>query len=197
MSSALAFTDRAVTRRVEALKAAPPPCLWPMAGAVLTLLGFIPASCAAAATGDMIELLTRIPLWTITATTLAEATRVAVGQVRAAGDARRRRLRLRAKAGTAWRMRRRKANRWKAGESSTPGNGRAGNRPRRSPCTTISARCELVEAQDDRAGRVDDEADIEVPIGEGRVTGLGQRHDVHAELAFPSAELFALRSGEG
>ncbi|NUS88457.1 MAG: M56 family peptidase, partial [Streptomyces sp.] len=42
--------------RVAALRAAPPPHLWPMAAAVLTL-GALPALGAADATGDLLELL--------------------------------------------------------------------------------------------------------------------------------------------
>lgn len=53
---ALNFTDRAVTRRVAALQAAPPPRLWPLAAAVLAL-GLLPVFGAVDATGDLLELL--------------------------------------------------------------------------------------------------------------------------------------------
>ncbi|MET8690373.1 M48 family metalloprotease [Streptomyces sp. NPDC004732] len=59
---ALNFTDRAVTRRVAALQAAPPPRLLPLAAAVLAL-GLLPAIGAADATGDFVQLLARtLPL---------------------------------------------------------------------------------------------------------------------------------------
>ncbi|MEU6669612.1 M56 family metallopeptidase [Streptomyces sp. NPDC046727] len=53
---ALQFTDRAVTRRIAALRTNPPPSLWPAALAVLAL-GALPALLAADATGDLLELL--------------------------------------------------------------------------------------------------------------------------------------------
>lgn len=53
---ALNFTDRAVTRRIAALQAAPPPSLWPAAAAVLAL-GALAALFAADATGDLVGLL--------------------------------------------------------------------------------------------------------------------------------------------
>lgn len=53
---ALGFTDRAVTRRIAALQATPPPRLWPAAAAVLAL-GALPALLAADATGDLLGLL--------------------------------------------------------------------------------------------------------------------------------------------
>ncbi|MBK3573098.1 M56 family metallopeptidase [Streptomyces sp. MBT65] len=53
---ALSFTDRAVTRRIAALQTAPPPRLWPLAAAVLTL-GALPALGAADATGDLFRML--------------------------------------------------------------------------------------------------------------------------------------------
>ncbi|MEU6765567.1 M48 family metalloprotease [Streptomyces sp. NPDC046853] len=52
----LNFTDRAVTRRVAALQTAPPPRLWPLTAAALTL-GLLPALGAADATGDFLQLL--------------------------------------------------------------------------------------------------------------------------------------------
>ncbi|MFE9496616.1 M48 family metalloprotease [Streptomyces collinus] len=53
----LNFTDRAVTRRIAALRTSPPPRLWPAAAAVLAL-GALPALLAADATGDLLGLLT-------------------------------------------------------------------------------------------------------------------------------------------
>jgi len=53
---ALSFTDRAVTRRIAALQTTPPPRLWTLATAVLTL-GALPALGAADATGDLFRLL--------------------------------------------------------------------------------------------------------------------------------------------
>ncbi|MCF3118734.1 hypothetical protein IPZ68_03280 [Streptomyces arenae] len=59
---ALRFTDRAVIRRVAALRAAPPPRLWPLAAAVLAL-GLLPALGAADATDDFFRLLAHtVPL---------------------------------------------------------------------------------------------------------------------------------------
>ncbi|MGV9625042.1 M48 family metalloprotease [Streptomyces sp. NPDC003487] len=55
----LGFTDRAVTRRIAALQAAPPPNLWPLAAAVLAL-GVLPAVGAADATGDLFTLLAHL-----------------------------------------------------------------------------------------------------------------------------------------
>ncbi|GHI03792.1 peptidase M48 [Streptomyces cellostaticus] len=56
---ALNFTDRAVTRRIAALQASPPPHLWSAAAAVLTL-GMLPALLAADATGDLLGLLSGV-----------------------------------------------------------------------------------------------------------------------------------------
>ncbi|WP_225823765.1 M48 family metalloprotease [Streptomyces naphthomycinicus] len=53
---ALHFTDRAVTRRIAALRTSPPPSRWPAALAVLAL-GTLPALLAADATGDLLHLL--------------------------------------------------------------------------------------------------------------------------------------------
>lgn len=53
------MTDRAVTRRVAARQTAPPPRVWPLAAAVLTL-GLLPAFGAADATGDLLELLEHV-----------------------------------------------------------------------------------------------------------------------------------------
>ncbi|MFF8594669.1 M48 family metalloprotease [Streptomyces sp. NPDC015220] len=55
-SCALGFTDRAVTRRVAALRCAPPPRLWSVAAAVLAL-GALPVLGAADATDDLLRLL--------------------------------------------------------------------------------------------------------------------------------------------
>ncbi|MDX3746496.1 M48 family metalloprotease [Streptomyces sp. AK08-02] len=55
-SDALGFTDRAVTRRIAALQADPPPRLWPLAATVLAL-GALTALGAADATGDLLRLL--------------------------------------------------------------------------------------------------------------------------------------------
>ncbi|WP_329263542.1 M56 family metallopeptidase [Streptomyces sp. NBC_01478] len=52
---ALGFTDRAVTRRIAALQTTPPPRLWPLATAVLTL-GALPALGAADTTGDLFRM---------------------------------------------------------------------------------------------------------------------------------------------
>ncbi|MEU5085393.1 M48 family metalloprotease [Streptomyces sp. NPDC021356] len=52
----LPLTDRAVTRRIAALRSAPPPPLWPVAAAVLAL-GALPVLGAADATGDLLRLL--------------------------------------------------------------------------------------------------------------------------------------------
>jgi Zn-dependent protease with chaperone function len=52
---ALGFTDRAVTRRIAAPQTTPPPRLWPLAAAVLTL-GALPALGAADATGDLFRM---------------------------------------------------------------------------------------------------------------------------------------------
>jgi Zn-dependent protease with chaperone function len=55
-SCALHFTDRAVTRRIAALQAGPPPRLWPLAATTLAL-GALPALGALDATGDLLQLL--------------------------------------------------------------------------------------------------------------------------------------------
>ncbi|MFJ9347508.1 M56 family metallopeptidase [Streptomyces sp. NPDC101237] len=55
-SGALGFTDRAVTRRVAALRAGPPPSRWPAAVGVLAL-GAVAALFAADATSDLVGLL--------------------------------------------------------------------------------------------------------------------------------------------
>ncbi|MEW2049719.1 hypothetical protein [Streptomyces sp. NPDC005476] len=52
----LGFTDHAVSRRIAALQAAPPPRLWPPAAAVMAL-GALTALGAADATGDLLRLL--------------------------------------------------------------------------------------------------------------------------------------------
>lgn len=52
----LGFTDRAVSRRIAALQAAPPPRLWPLSAAVLAV-GALTALGAADATGDLLRLL--------------------------------------------------------------------------------------------------------------------------------------------
>ncbi|MDQ0790062.1 hypothetical protein [Streptomyces sp. B3I8] len=52
----LGFTDRAVSRRIAALQASPPPHLWPLAATVLAL-GALTALGAADATGDLLRLL--------------------------------------------------------------------------------------------------------------------------------------------
>ncbi|MFI1031491.1 M48 family metalloprotease [Streptomyces sp. NPDC020951] len=51
-----ASTDRAITRRIAALQADPPPQLWALATTVLAL-GALTALCAADATGDLLRLL--------------------------------------------------------------------------------------------------------------------------------------------
>ncbi|MEU5535231.1 M48 family metalloprotease [Streptomyces sp. NPDC020362] len=56
---ALHFTDRAVTRRIAALQASPPPQLWSAAAAVLAL-GALAALLAADATGDLLGLLSGV-----------------------------------------------------------------------------------------------------------------------------------------
>ncbi|MGR6973308.1 M48 family metalloprotease [Streptomyces cynarae] len=53
---ALTFTERAVTRRIAALQAGPPPHLWPLAATTLAL-GTLPTLGAADATGDLLRLL--------------------------------------------------------------------------------------------------------------------------------------------
>ncbi|MFC3574804.1 M48 family metalloprotease [Streptomyces yaanensis] len=58
---ALNFTDRAVTRRIAALQAGPPPHLWPLAATTLAL-GALPASAAVDATGDLLRLLEHVPV---------------------------------------------------------------------------------------------------------------------------------------
>ncbi|MER6350523.1 M48 family metalloprotease [Streptomyces sp. NPDC001634] len=58
-SCALNFTDRAVTRRIAALQASPPPHLWPLAATTLAL-GALPALGAADATGDLLRLLEHV-----------------------------------------------------------------------------------------------------------------------------------------
>ncbi|MER7935850.1 MULTISPECIES: M48 family metalloprotease [unclassified Streptomyces] len=55
-SCALGFTDRAVTRRVAALRTGPPPARWPAAAGVLAL-GAVAALFAADATSDLVGLL--------------------------------------------------------------------------------------------------------------------------------------------
>ncbi|MEU6223776.1 M48 family metalloprotease [Streptomyces sp. NPDC047042] len=55
-SGRLGFTDRAVTRRIAALQADPPPRLWPLTAAVLAF-GALTALGAADATGDLLRLL--------------------------------------------------------------------------------------------------------------------------------------------
>ncbi|MGW1258558.1 M56 family metallopeptidase [Streptomyces sp. NPDC002513] len=57
----LRFADRAVSRRIAALQAAPPPRLWPLAATTLAL-GALPALGAADATGDLLRLLTHVPM---------------------------------------------------------------------------------------------------------------------------------------
>lgn len=52
----LGFAEHAVTRRVAALQAGPPPCLWPLAATTLAL-GALPALGALDATGDLLRLL--------------------------------------------------------------------------------------------------------------------------------------------
>ncbi|GAA3798581.1 M48 family metalloprotease [Streptomyces chiangmaiensis] len=58
-SCALNFTDHAVSRRIAALQAGPPPHLWPLAATTLAL-GALPALGAADATGDLLRLLERV-----------------------------------------------------------------------------------------------------------------------------------------
>ncbi|MEU9210579.1 M56 family metallopeptidase [Streptomyces sp. NPDC048415] len=60
---ALHFSEHAVTRRIAALQTAPPPDLWTIGAAVLTL-GALPALGAADATGDLLRLLAQtLPGW--------------------------------------------------------------------------------------------------------------------------------------
>ncbi|MFI2758389.1 hypothetical protein ACH5A3_05870 [Streptomyces echinatus] len=56
LSQQLGFTDRAVSRRIAALQAAPPPRPWPLAATVL-VLGAVTALGAADASGDLLRLL--------------------------------------------------------------------------------------------------------------------------------------------
>ncbi|MFJ4152467.1 hypothetical protein ACIP10_33480 [Streptomyces galbus] len=58
----LGFTDRAVSRRISALQAAPPPRLWPPAVTVLAL-GALTALGAGDATGDLLRLLEPVLAW--------------------------------------------------------------------------------------------------------------------------------------
>jgi Zn-dependent protease with chaperone function len=58
-SCALNFTDHAVTRRIAALQASPPPHLWSLAVTTLAL-GALPALGAVDATGDLLRLLQHV-----------------------------------------------------------------------------------------------------------------------------------------
>ncbi|MCW7946255.1 peptidase M48 [Streptomyces hygroscopicus] len=60
-SCALNFTDRAVTRRIAALQAGPPPHLWPLAATTLAL-GALPALGVLDATGDLLSMLEYVPV---------------------------------------------------------------------------------------------------------------------------------------